>query len=105
MPLQIGLSPEEMLSVYNRMFLDVWSRYKERIDWKKADISERLRQGQDADISDLLTDVLEVAITASRDSAVLTMAENNERIAAALMQAGVFSSDDPEYVSGKEDGF
>ena len=90
MPVQIGLSPEEMLTVYNRMFLDVWSRYKERIDWQQADISARLQQGQEVNLGEWLTEVLEVAITASRDSAVLTMAENNERIAAALEQAGLF---------------
>jgi hypothetical protein len=89
MPVQIGLSPEEMLTVYNRMFLDVWSRYKERIDWQQANISARLQQGQEVDLSEWLTNVLEVAVTASRDSAVLAMAENNERIAAALAQAGI----------------
>ncbi|MDO5297210.1 MAG: hypothetical protein Q4F00_11410 [bacterium] len=89
MSVQIGLSPEEMLTVYNRMFLDVWSRYKERIDWQEANISARLQQGQTVDLSAWLTNVLEVAITASRDSAVLTMAENNERIAASLEQAGI----------------
>ena len=89
MSVQIGRSPEEMLTVYNRMFLDVWSRYKERIDWQEANISARLQQGQTVDLSAWLTNVLEVAITASRDSAVLTMAENNERIAASLEQAGI----------------
>ena len=93
--IQIGLSPEEMLAVYNRMFLDVWSRYKERIDWQKANISEQLIQGQEVDLSDWLTEVLEVMATASRDSAILTMAENNERIEAYLARAGFLGAETP----------
>lgn len=86
---QLGLTTEEMLSTFNRMYLDVWSRYKQQIDWRQGDISRRLEAGEKVDLGDWLVEVMEVMATASRDSAILTMAENNERIAAQLNQAGI----------------
>ena len=77
METHLGLTPEEMISIFNRMYLDVWEKTRERINWEEQDISK------------LLLDVLEVVITAARDGAILTMYENNEKIYEDLRAAGV----------------
>lgn len=89
METKIGLSPEEMITVFNRMYLDVWERTKERVNWECGKISEQLSKGKNVDIGQWIVEVLEVVVTASRDSAILTMYENNERIYEELKLAGV----------------
>lgn len=83
METNLGLTPEEMISMFNRMYLDVWEKTKERINWEETD--EKTHK--------LLMDVLEVVITAARDGVILTMYENNEKIyhdiKEYLKQAGV----------------
>lgn len=80
METHLGLTPEEMISVFNRMYLDVWERTKGNINWDLANITEQINQGKNVDISRLLLEVLEVVITATRDGFVVAMYENNERI-------------------------
>jgi len=77
METHLGLTPEEMISIFNRMYLDVWEKTRDRINWKETDIPK------------LLLEVLEVVITAARDGAILTIYENNEKLYYALKQAGV----------------
>ncbi len=89
METRIGLSPEEMITVFNRMYLDVWERTKERVNWECGRISEQMSQGKNVDIGQWLVEVLEVVVTAARDGAILTMYENNERIYEDLEKAGV----------------
>ena len=64
----IGLTPEEMMTIFNRMYLEVWNYSKEKINWEEEDITR------------LLLEVFEVVITAVRDGVMLTMFENNEKI-------------------------
>ncbi len=101
MEAKIGLSPEEMITVFNRMYLDSWERTKDRINWESANISEQLAQGKQVDISSWIVEVLEVVVTAARDGAVLTMIENNERIKSDLIQAGCIIPKTPD--EGTED--
>ncbi|MGV8123997.1 MAG: hypothetical protein AB9903_10385 [Vulcanimicrobiota bacterium] len=68
METNIGLTPEEMISMFNRMYLDVWEKTREKINWEEP-ITQKC-----------LMEVLEVVITAARDGAILTMYENNEKI-------------------------
>ncbi len=96
MEAKIGLSPEEMITVFNRMYLDAWERTKERINWESAHISEQLAQGKQVDISNWIVEVLEVVVTAARDGAVLTMIENNERIKSDLSRAGLIIPETPD---------
>lgn len=77
METHLGLSPEEMIGIFNRMYLDVWERTRERINWQEPDVSK------------LMLEVLEVVMTAARDGAILTMYENNEKICQELKAAGV----------------
>lgn len=80
METRLGLTPEEMISVFNRMYLDVWEKTKGNINWHLANISNQIKDGKEVDISRLLLEVLEVVITATRDGFVLAMYENNEKI-------------------------
>lgn len=77
METHLGLTPEEMISIFNRMYLDVWEKTRDRINWKETDVPK------------LMLEVLEVVITAARDGAILTMYENNEKVYYDLKQAGV----------------
>lgn len=80
METHLGLTPEEMITVFNRMYLDVWEKTKGNINWELAAISKQIKEGKEVDISRLLLEVLEVVITATRDGFVVAMYENNERI-------------------------
>lgn len=73
----LGLAPEEMISIFNRMYLDVWEKTRDRINWQEEDFPK------------LLLQVLEVVVTAARDGAILTMYENNERTYEQLKSAGI----------------
>ena len=73
----VGLTPEEMMTIFNRMYLEVWNYSKEKINWEEEDITR------------LLLEVFEVVITAVRDGVMLTMFENNEKIYYDLKQAGI----------------
>lgn len=90
METHLGLSPEEMLTIFNRMYLDVWEKTKEKIDWTQADVQK------------LMLEVFEVVVTAIRDGVMLTMFENNEKIYFDLEQAG-FKFPSPELVTAEEE--
>ncbi len=66
MDTRLGLTPEEMITIFNRMYLDVWEKTKGNINWELAKISDQVKQGKDVDMSRLLMEVLEVVITATR---------------------------------------
>jgi len=89
METHIGLTPEEMISIFNRMYLDVWEKTRDKVDWEIANISKQMRDGKDVDISKFLLELMEVVITAARDGAILTMYENNEKVYYDLKAAGV----------------
>jgi hypothetical protein len=80
----LGLTPEEMISIFNRMYLDVWEKTRDRINWKETDVPK------------LMLEVLEVVITAARDGAILTMYENNEKVYYDLKQAGILLGEQEE---------
>ncbi|MCD4782313.1 MAG: hypothetical protein K8T10_00630 [Candidatus Eremiobacteraeota bacterium] len=87
METHLGLRPEEMITLFNRMYLEVWEKTKGNVNWELANISEQINKGEEVDISRLLLEVLEVVITATRDGFVVTMYENNEKIYDDLCQA------------------
>ena len=89
METRIGLTPEEMISIFNRMYLDVWDRTRERINWEVGRISEQMAEGKEVDLGQWIVEVLEVVVTAARDGVILTLYENNERICEDLRQAGI----------------
>lgn len=80
METNIGLTPEEMISMFNRMYLDVWEKTKDKITWEEPMTPQ------------CLMSVLEVVITAARDGAILTMYENNEKIYKDLVDKGLIKT-------------
>lgn len=87
MDTHLGLTPEEMITLFNRMYLEVWEKTKGNINWELAKISQQAKEGKEVDISRLLLEVLEVVITATRDGMVVAMYENNEKIFSDLSAA------------------
>lgn len=79
METNIGLTPEEMVSMFNRMYLDVWEKTKDKINWDNP-ISPQCVMG-----------VLEIVITAARDGAILTMHENNQKVYQDLRDRGLIT--------------
>lgn len=93
METHIGLTPEEMISIFNRMYLEVWEKTKGNINWGLANISEQMKKGQEVDVSSLMLQALEVVITATRDGFIVAMYENNEKIFNDLRQMAQQSSE------------
>jgi len=87
METHLGLTPEEMITLFNRMYLEVWEKSKGNINWELANISKQLEEGKEVDVSRLLLEVLELVITATRDGFVVAMYENNEKLFNDLTQA------------------
>lgn len=86
---RLGLSPKEMINIFNQMYLDVWEKTRDKINWESAQVSKRLAEGQEVDISELLLRVLEVVVTAARDGAILTIHYNNEKVIEDLRNIGI----------------
>ncbi len=76
METNIGLTPEEMISMFNRMYLDVWEKTKDKIVWENPLTPQ------------CVMSVLEIVITAARDGAILTMHENNQKVYQDLKDLG-----------------
>lgn len=85
----IGLEVDEMITVFNSMYAEVWERLKAKVDWSAANVSQKLTTGGEIDLTDFTLQVLEVVMTAARDSTILTLHENNTRIVEQLKAAGV----------------
>lgn len=85
----IGLSPEEMVDIFDRMYLEVWEKTRDNVNWEAAGISKRLQEGQEVEISEFLLRLLEVVVTAARDGAILAIYHNNVRVAEDLRKIGI----------------
>jgi len=96
METHLGLTPEEMISLFNRMYLEVWEKTKGNINWDLAKISEKIKKDEEVDISRLLLEVLEVVITATRDGLVVAMYENNEKIFNDIRMASMRAGEQEE---------
>lgn len=80
---RLGLSPEELITTFNKMYLDIWEKNKEHIPWEEKELAS------------LLIPLMEVIVTAVRDATMLTIYENNERIFEELEKAGIFKKRNP----------
>ena len=79
METNIGLTPEEMVSMFNRMYLDVWEKTKDKITWDNPMTPQTVMN------------LLEIVVTAARDGAILTMHENNQKVYMDLVQKGIIA--------------
>lgn len=84
---RLGLSPEELIETFNQMYLQSWGEVSEKLRWDLAKIS-RNTGGDDVDMGPFLLELMEAVVNACRDSTVLTIYENNERIAQDLKAGG-----------------
>ena len=80
---RVGLSPEELVETFNEMYLQSWGEVSEKLRWDLTKISNKAG-GEDIDMAPFLLELMEAVVNAARDSTVLTIYENNERIAQDL---------------------
>lgn len=85
---RLGLSPEELIETFNQMYLQSWGEVSEKLQWDLATIS-RKAASDDVDLGPFLLELMEAVVNACRDSTVLTIYENNERLAQELEACGV----------------
>jgi len=71
------------------MYLQSWGEVSEKLQWDLATLSRRGNTGEEADLGPFLLELMEAVVNACRDSTVLTIYENNERLAQELEACGV----------------
>lgn len=82
------MSPEELIDTFNQMYLQSWGEVSEKLQWDLATISRR-GSTDDVDLGPFLLELMEAVVNACRDSTVLTIYENNERLAQELEACGI----------------
>jgi hypothetical protein len=85
---RLGMSPEELIDTFNEMYLQSWGEVSEKLRWDLAKIS-RKGATEDVDMGPFLLELMEAVVNACRDSTVLTIYENNERLAKDLEESGI----------------
>lgn len=85
---RLGLSPKELVETFNQMYLQSWGEVSEKLRWDLAQLSGE-QKDVDVDLGPFLLELMEAVVNAARDSTVLTIYENNERIAQELEACGV----------------
>jgi hypothetical protein len=78
------MSPQELVETFNEMYLRSWGEVSEKLRWDLA-----RQQSPDGDLGPFLLELMEAVVNAARDSTVLTIYENNERLAQELESCGV----------------
>lgn len=86
---RLGMSAEELISAFNEMYLQSWGEVSEKLQWDLATINRRGREGGEVDLGPFLLELMEAVVNACRDSTVLTIYENNERLAQELESCGI----------------
>ncbi len=82
---RLGMSPEELVETFNQMYLQSWGEVSEKLHWELAKV-----EGEGgSDLGPFLLELMEAIVNAARDSTVMTIFENNERIAQDLKASGV----------------
>lgn len=85
---RLGMTPEELIETFNQMYLQSWGEVSEKLRWDLAKIS-RGGTADEVDMGPFLLELMEAVVNACRDSTVLTIYENNERIAQELQESGM----------------
>lgn len=84
---RLGLSPEELIETFNQMYLQSWGEVSEKLQWDLATLSRGAND--EVDLGPFLLELMEAVVNACRDSTVLTIYENNERLAQELEACGI----------------
>ena len=85
---RLGMTPEELIETFNEMYLQSWGEVSEKLRWDLAKIS-RAGASEEVDMGPFLLELMEAVVNACRDSTVLTIYENNERVAQDLQDSGI----------------
>ena len=85
---RLGMTPEELIETFNQMYLQSWGEVSEKLRWDLAKIS-RAGAAEEVDMGPFLLELMEAVVNACRDSTVLTIYENNERVAQDLQESGI----------------
>lgn len=85
---RLGLTPEELIETFNQMYLQSWGEVSEKLQWDLATLS-RKGANDEVDLGPFLLELMEAVVNACRDSTVLTIYENNERLAQDLEACGI----------------
>lgn len=85
---RLGMSPEELIETFNQMYLQSWGEVAEKLRWDLAQVT-RKGGSEETDLGPFLLELMEAVVNACRDSTVLTIYENNERIARELEAGGM----------------
>ncbi len=80
---RLGLSPEELVETFNQMYLQSWGEVSDKLRWDLA------KRQEESDLGPFLLELMEAVVNAARDSTVMTIYENNERLAQELESCGV----------------
>lgn len=79
---RLGMTPQELVETFNQMYLKSWGEVSEKLRWELAKQS-------DSDLGPFLLELMEAVVNAARDSTVMTIYENNERLAQELESSGI----------------
>ena len=79
---RIGLSTEELVETFNEMYLRSWGEVSEKLRWDLAKLHQD--GAKERDMAPFLLELMEAVVNACRDSTVMTIYENNERLAQDL---------------------
>lgn len=85
---RLGLSPEELIETFNQMYLQSWGEVSDKLRWDLAKLTHRA-EAEEVDLAPFLLELMEAVVNAARDSTVLTIYENNERLAEELESCGI----------------
>ena len=83
MSFRLGLSTEELIETFNQMYLQSWGEVSEKLRWDLAKV-QKAQNTEAVDLAPFFLELMEAVVNACRDSTVLTIYENNERIAQDL---------------------
>lgn len=83
MSFRLGLSTEELIETFNQMYLQSWGEVSEKLRWDLVKL-QKTQSTEAVDLAPFLLELMEAVVNACRDSTVLTIYENNERIAQDL---------------------
>ncbi len=85
---RLGLTPEELIETFNQMYLQSWNEVSDKLRWDLAKLHSQPGQ-EESDLAPFLLELMEAVVNAARDSTVLTIYENNERLAQELESCGI----------------
>lgn len=79
---RLGMSPQELVEVFNETYLESWGEMSEKLRWDVV-------KGGGEELGPFLLELMEAVVNAARDGAVMAIYENNERVIRDLASSGL----------------